>query len=94
MNAAYRAAVHAMQSGVAMEIGTGGLERAAATPKQLRVGINVALVESSALWKLMVDKGIITESEMAERLVAAHEEEAERYAKALTKALGTEIKLA
>lgn len=88
MNDKYQKLVHAMQSGVAMEIEQAGIDQAAATPKHLRVGVNVALVESSALWKLLVEKGIITEKEMEECLLAAHKEEVDRYTARIKKLLG------
>lgn len=94
MDAKYRALVHAMQSGVAMEIEKEGLAGAAADPKHLRVGVNVAIVESSALWKLLLDKGIVTEDEMRDRLHEAHADEVARYEQHLSRLLGCEIKLA
>lgn len=94
MNQRYMGAVHAMQSGVASDISMNGEAVAGASPKHLRVGVNVAIVESSALWKLLVKKGLITKEEMEEALVEAHEEEVRRYEAKLKETTGVEIKLA
>ncbi len=93
MNKDYNALVHAMQSGVAHDIGLHGIEKAGADPKHLRVGVNVAIVESSALWKMLVAKGIITEAEMIEALLEAHGDEVKAYETKLSKATGANIKL-
>lgn len=76
------AAQHAMQSGVAQEMSIGSKQ---ADPKQLRVGVNVALVEASAVAKLLMDRGIFTEAEYFEALADAHEAEKKRYETRLTK---------
>lgn len=55
----YRAALHAMQTGVAAMIGCDN----STTPKHLRVGVNSALCDNSALTMLLIKKGIITEDE-------------------------------
>ena len=58
--AAYEAAAHAMQTGVAflMERGDKATE-----PKHLRVGINSAMVEHAALVRLLISKGVITDED-------------------------------
>jgi|SRR5882762_1331381 len=75
----YVAAMHGVQSGVAMKMNWDTKET---EPKSLRVGVNSALVDFSALQKLLIDKGIITEDElysaladMAELEVASYEDE-------------------
>lgn len=62
-NLEYYDAAHAMQTGVAHE-----LERdpKTGTPKDLRVGINSAMVTDGALAQLLIAKGIFTEAEYAE----------------------------
>ena len=56
----YQRAAHAMQSGVAMEMN----HRAQPTePKHLRVGVNSAMCDSSALARLLINKGLITHDE-------------------------------
>lgn len=52
---------HAVQSAVAFEMSTGRSHDT--NPKQLRVGINSAMVEHGALVKLLVEKGVITDLE-------------------------------
>lgn len=93
-NEKYPALVHAMQSGVAFDISSGGESKAGADAKHLRVGVNVAIVESSALWRLLCDKGIITTEEMEAALIAAHEAEVARYEERLKERYGVETKLA
>lgn len=94
MNKEYLAAAHAMQSGVAMDIEMNGEVAAGANPKHLRVGVNSAMVENSALWGLLLKKGIITEEEMTTALVEAHQAEAARYEAHLSAKLGKKVKLA
>lgn len=87
----YRAAVHAMQSGVAMEMQAG---RADTEPKHLRVGINSALVDSSALAELLIAKGVITEGEYLEAIAAGMEREVRAHESWLSSRLGSNITLA
>ena len=49
----YDAAAHAMQSGVAFEIGAGVSRET--EPKHLRVGVNSAMVDSAALAALLIN---------------------------------------
>ena len=78
--ARYRAAMHAMQTGVAVQMVTDP-DEAATSPKHLRVGVNSALVDNSALAQLLIDKNIITELEYFEALAAMAEAEQEKYEK-------------
>jgi hypothetical protein len=74
----YLAALHAMQSGVASEMNYP--DTAAATePKHLRVGINNALVQQTAIVKLLVEKNIITMDEYFKTLADEMEAEVGRY---------------
>jgi hypothetical protein len=88
----YAAAAHAMQSGVAMEMELPG-SHPATEPKHLRVGINSALADSSALAELLINKGILNEAEYLEALATAMESEAKRYETILSDRLGTNVTL-
>ena len=92
--ARYKAAAHAVQSGVAMAIAKFGEARAAANSKHLRVGVNMAMVEHSALAMLLMEKGVITEREYHEALVKGIEAEKERHEKRLSENLGFKVVLA
>jgi hypothetical protein len=86
----YRAALHAMQSGIAM------LTHYApklTEPKHMRVGIDSALLTSEALVKLLIAKGMLTEAEYVKALADAHEAEVCRTEAELEKLLGTKVKL-
>lgn len=61
--------------------------------KHLRVGVNMALVDSGALMKLLVDKGVITQEEVWEALIAGLEAEVERYRSLLSERTGAIINL-
>jgi hypothetical protein len=83
--ARYTAAAHAMQSGIAQKM---AMDPAETTPKHLRVGVNSAMVENSALVGLLVAKGIITDEEWAKALADGMERERDAYAKWLSDRLG------
>lgn len=87
----YHDYAHAMQSGVAMEM---GYDDSSVTPKHLRVGINSAMVNDEAIAQLLMDKGIITKDEYEEAITAAMKREKERYEKRLTERFGRKISLA
>lgn len=87
----YQALAHAMQSGVATDQERGSKD---GTPKHLRVGINSALVETSALGGLLVSKGIITADEYQDAILEMMAAEVDRYEKLLSERYGIEIKLA
>lgn len=87
----YAAAAHAMQSGVAAEIGLG---TKSTEPKHLRVGVNSALVDSAALAELLIGKGIITEDEYVEAIATGMEREAKAYEDRLSERTGQKITLA
>jgi fructose/tagatose bisphosphate aldolase len=72
----YHAAAHAMQSGVAMKI---NYDPSDTSPKHLRVGVNSAMVDNSALAWLLIRKGIISEEEYFEALASQMEQEKEMY---------------
>lgn len=72
----YQSLCHAMQAGVAMKM---NFDPAETTPKHLRVGVNAALCDSSALARLLIEKGIITKEEHAKAIRDEMEREVERY---------------
>lgn len=86
----YVGAAHAMQSGVAFKMAEDPSET---SPKHLRVGVNSAMVETSAIVKLLVEKKIITQDEFAEALTAGMNAEADRYEVELTALLGRKVTL-
>jgi len=87
----YRAAAHAMQSGVAMEM---NYRPQPTEAKHLRVGVNAAMVDQGALAKLLIAKGVFTEAEYLEALADAMEAEKHRYEEILSELLGKKITLA
>lgn len=86
----YTNAVHAMQSGVATLMNFDANET---SPKHLRVGVNSALCDSSALAKLLISKGLITEEEYLKAEADMMEEEVKRYEQSLA-SRGIKAKLA
>lgn len=76
----YMAAMHAMQSGVAAKMAyDGGPESGETSPKQLRVGVNSALISNGALLRLLVDKGLITDEEYVAVLADYTERDVKSY---------------
>lgn len=84
----YKAAAHAMQSGVAADPTNPEL-----TPKHLRVGVNSAMVEHAALVSLLLKKGIISEAEYYTALADGMEAERDKYAAELSVKLGRPVTL-
>lgn len=90
----YAAAAHAMQSGVKCGMNLPGRSHAT-DPKDLRVGINSAMVEHGALaGGLLINKGIITPEEYYKALAEGMEAERDKYEHDLSERLGKPIKLA
>lgn len=87
----YENACHAMQSGVAVEM---GFNPRPTDPKHLRVGVNSAMVDCAAMAKLLIAKGVITEDEYLEAVAAEMELEAKRYRERLSEHYGAKIDLA
>lgn len=73
----YQRAMHAVQTGVALEMSM-GLSNAH-EPKHLRVGVNSAMIEHGALVHFLVRKGIMTWPEWFEILADAAEQEQHVY---------------
>lgn len=76
MKLTYLDAMHAMQTGVGLKMLRDPGET---SPKHLRVGVNSALVETSAIAKLLVAKGIFTMEEFQESLTEMINLEVEAY---------------
>lgn len=73
---------HKVQSAVAFLMNhaqLNGIRHTSTEPKFLRVGINSALIETSALARLMLSKKIITNDEYFEMIIQVWREEVERY---------------
>lgn len=75
----YHELVHAMQSGVRLDMTL--REDDGQLNKHLRVGINTALSDHSALVRILVSRGLITELEYTQALVDAMEAEVKSYEK-------------
>lgn len=88
--ARYLAAMHGMQSGVSALM---HYDRDHASPKDLRVGMNSAHISSSALTNLLIEKGVITESEYFTSLANCAEAERATYEDELTRHIGTKVNL-
>jgi hypothetical protein len=67
-----------MQTAVAHEMNLPD-RRSATDPKHLRVGVNAAMVDHSALVRLLIFKGVITEADYLEEIRLAMNEEVARY---------------
>ena len=87
----YARLMHAMQTGIAVLMNYNPKET---EPKHLRVGVNSALLDSSAVVKLLVSKGIITELEYFRELVALVQADLDSYQEQIQKITGTKIVLA
>lgn len=72
----YNAALHAMQTGVAYEMAKDSKKN---TPKDLRVGVNSAMISDAALARLLVAKGVFTIAEYESELADEAEREVVRY---------------
>ena len=89
----YPEAMHAVQTGIAMEIARRGEHGAGCSPKHLREGINSAMVSQTALVELLIAKGVFTLAEYMQALTRAANAEVERYEEMLSQATGKVIKL-
>lgn len=90
----YNKAMHAMQTGVAMEMYQPD-RKSATEPKHLRVGVNSALVETSALGTALMRKGLLTPEEYYSAMVEQMESEVASYQTRISAAAGgANVKLA
>lgn len=87
----YERAAHGVQTGVALEIESGGT---AASPKHLRTGLDLRAADHEGLVRLLLDKGFITEAEYEEAIIQATERERDRYQAAIALRLGRPVTLA
>lgn len=79
-----------MQTGVAYEI---EIDSSQASPKHLRVGVNSAMLQQSALVRLLIAKGVFTWAEYFAALADAAEAERDLYAGRLSAHYGRSITL-
>lgn len=87
----YEALLHAMQTGVKYEQEWGVSD--AQSPKHLRVGVNSAIIQNSALVILLVNKGVITWLEYWQAQVDAFRQEVAEYEERLSAARGLKVNL-
>lgn len=82
--AKYSRLMHALQAGVAaLQPLDGGAESGETSPKNLRVALNSAQIETSALIQLLVDKGVIEPMEFEKMLFSMLELEVRKYEKSI-----------
>ncbi len=81
----YRVLMHAVQTGVGYTLGFDSRE---GTPKNLRVGVNSALINQCAIVKLLINRGIITELEYWEAVVEQTKLEVASYEEKLGAVMG------
>lgn len=86
----YVAAAHAMQSGVAAWM---VVDPKPTEPKHLRVGINSAMSDISALTYLLIAKGVFTEEEYFQAIADKMQEEAKGYEERLSAHFGKPVTL-
>ena len=87
LEAEYYRLMHAMQAGVAMELGQDPIS---GSPKHLRVGVNSALVGHSILVELLVRAGVCTLREYWETSVKWWQDEVDAYKARIAERLGIE----
>lgn len=86
----YVAAMRALESWVAVKA---RMEPAETNPQQLRLGVNSALLQQSALVQLLANKGLISEDEFLEAMANAAEQEVARYQQWVSATTGVEVSL-
>ena len=86
----YMALAHAMQAGVAMEM---NYWLSPTDPKHLRVGVNAVMSDHGGLVTLLIKKGLITEQEYMEEIVAAMEREKLAYEARISERVGKPVTL-
>ena len=90
LRARYLAAMHAVQSGIAMKM---NFDPSDTTPKHLRVGVNAAMVDHGGLAALLISKGLITRLEYFEAMAKQAEQEKEMYERELSTHFGRKVSL-
>lgn len=86
----YLAAAHAIQTGVALDLESGD---SSGSPKQLRTGINLRACDQAGLVRLLIAKGVFTETEYLDAIAGAAEAEKARYEERISKRLGRKVTL-
>lgn len=72
----YKAAVHAMQTGVQLDQTMGSRD---GEPKHLRVGVNSCMCDHAALVRLLIARGVITQAQYEQAITEEMNREVERY---------------
>jgi hypothetical protein len=94
----YAHLAHAMQSGVAYDIGSWkpspGNSEHNTSSKFLKVAVNSALCDHGALVTLLISKGVFTEEEYFDAAIFQLVEEVKTYERTLSKRMNTDITLA
>jgi hypothetical protein len=85
--AKYIALCHAMQTGVAFKMEKDNKDT---SPKHLRVGINIAMSDHSALVHILFEKGILTEEEYFDALIESVEREVQMYESVIKELYGAD----
>lgn len=86
----YLALVHAVQTGVQTMLEFGDQQ---ASPKHLRVGVNAAMSDHSALARLLLAKGLFTQEEYLDSCIASMKEEVARYEQLIRAKTGADVSL-
>ena len=90
----YEAAMHAVLTGVGYVMEREkGLRSSDTSLKQLRAGINSSMVDSAAMARLLMEKGVITDVEYRKALADEAEREVHRYEALLKAEFGVDIQL-
>lgn len=87
---------HMVQSGIAALQGHHQLHGGRfpqCEPKHLRVGVNSAMVEASAMARILFAKGICTPREFFDQLIAVWNEEVDSYERLLREQIGPNVSL-
>lgn len=82
--------MHALQSGVAAKQ---GLDPSETEPKNLRVGVNSAMLQQGTVVRLLIAKGIITAEEWWIALADSAQAEVQAYEKWLSDKTGANVTL-
>lgn len=86
----YCKVTHAMQTGVSYSMHLNPKET---QPKSLRVAVNSAHSDHTALAKLLLSKGVITEEEYLQAIVDSMKNEVKMYEDELTSLTGAKVTL-
>jgi hypothetical protein len=81
----YTEAAHGIQTGIAWELERGSQS---ATPKHLRVGVNLAMSDHAGLVRLLIEKGIFTEEEYLKAITDEANRELDRVEKTVNDEYG------